>query len=106
MQAYVRRVGARLAANSERPNLPWRFGVVDDAVPNAFALPGGPIYITRGMMHLMDSEAELSGVLGHEIGHVTARHSVSQISKAQLAQLGFGVGMVLVPQLQNFGGLL
>jgi predicted Zn-dependent protease len=106
MQAYVRRVGSRLAAKSERPNLPWRFGVVDDAVPNAFALPGGPIYITRGLMNLMDSEAELATVLGHEIGHITARHSVSQMSKSQLAQLGLGLGMILAPQLQNLGGAL
>jgi predicted Zn-dependent protease len=106
LQAYVRRVGGRLAAVSERPNLPWRFGVVDDPTPNAFALPGGPIYITRGLMSLMDSEAELAAVLGHEIGHITARHSVNQLSKSQLAQLGLGLGMIFVPQLQNFGNLL
>jgi predicted Zn-dependent protease len=106
LQAYVRRIGTRLAAASERPNLPWRFGVIDDPTPNAFALPGGPIYITRGLMSLMDSEAELAAVLGHEIGHITARHSVSQMSRSQLAQLGLGLGMIFVPQLQNFGNLL
>jgi predicted Zn-dependent protease len=106
LQDYVRRIGARLAAASERPQLPWRFGVIDDPVPNAFALPGGPIYITRGLMDLMDTEAELAGVLGHEIGHVTARHSVQQISKSQLAQLGLGVASILRPELQSFGGLL
>jgi len=106
LQDYVRRIGQRLAAASERPQIPWRFGVIDDPVPNAFALPGGPVYITRGLMDLMDSEAELAGVLGHEIGHITARHSVSQISKAQLAQLGLGVASILRPELQNFGGLL
>lgn len=106
LQSYVRRVGQTLAAKSERPNLPWRFGVVDDPTPNAFALPGGPIYITRGLMSLMDSEAELASVLGHEIGHITARHSVNQLSRAQLAQIGMVAGMIFVPQLQNFGGLL
>ncbi len=106
LQAYVRRVGMALAAKSERPKLPWRFGVIDDPMPNAFALPGGPIYITRGLLSLMDSEAELATVLGHEIGHVTARHAVSQMSKAQLAQLGLGVGMILAPGLQNLGGAL
>jgi predicted Zn-dependent protease len=106
LQAYVRRVGAGLAARSERPNLPWKFGVVDDPTPNAFALPGGPIYITRGLLSLMDSEAELAAVLGHEIGHITARHSVSQISRSQLAQLGLGLGMVFVPQLANLGNVL
>src|SRR5687767_5522584 len=65
LQSYVRNIGMRLAAKSERPNLPWRFGVIDDPVPNAFALPGGPIYITRGLLSLMDSEAELATVLGH-----------------------------------------
>ena len=106
LQAYVRQVGMSLATKSERPSIPWRFGVIDDPTPNAFALPGGPIYITRGLLSLMDSEAELAAVLGHEIGHITARHSVSQMSKAQLAQLGLGIGMILAPGLQNLGGAL
>src|SRR5687767_13494861 len=55
LQAYVRGIGTRLASQSERPELPWRFGVIDDPVPNAFALPGGPVYITRGMLNLMDT---------------------------------------------------
>src|SRR5688500_6983461 len=106
LQEYVQRVGAQLAAESERPNLPWTFRVVDDPTPNAFALPGGFIFMTRGMMDLMDSEAELAAVLGHEIGHVTARHSVTQISRGQLAQLGLGLGSVLFPSAaQSFGGL-
>jgi predicted Zn-dependent protease len=106
LQQYVQRVGAALAAESERPHLPWSFRVVEDPTPNAFALPGGFIFLTRGMMNLMDSEAELAAVLGHEIGHVTARHSVTQISRAQLAQLGLGVGSVFFPEAANaFGGL-
>ncbi len=105
LQSYVQRIGASLAVDSERPDLPWSFRVVDDAVPNAFALPGGFIFVTRGLLNLMDSEAELASVLGHEIGHVTARHSVTQISRAQLAQLGVGLGGILVPELQQFGGL-
>jgi predicted Zn-dependent protease len=105
LQNYVSNIGQRLAANSERPELPWTFKVVDDPTPNAFALPGGYIFVTRGLLSLMTSEAELASVLGHEIGHVTARHSVSQMSRAQLAQLGLGLGMILVPELQNFGGL-
>ncbi len=100
LQAYVKRVGMLMAAKSERPGLPWSFGVVDDPTPNAFALPGGFIYVTRGLMGLMDSEAELASVLGHEIGHVTARHSVSMMSRAQLAQLGLGLGSVLLPDLR------
>lgn len=105
LQSYVNGVGQRLAAVSERPGLPWSFGVVDDPTPNAFALPGGPIYITRGLMTLMDSEAELASVLGHEIGHITARHAVSQLSRAQLAQVGLIAGMILRPELQGLGGL-
>ena len=106
LQQYVQRVGEALASESERPNLPWSFQVVEDPTPNAFALPGGFIFLTRGMMNLMDSEAELAAVLGHEIGHVTARHSVTQISRAQLAQLGLGLGSVLFPTAaQSFGGL-
>ena len=68
LQAFVQGVGKRLAAGSERPELPWEFHVVDDPTPNAFALPGGYIYVTRGMLTLMTSEAQLASVLGHEIG--------------------------------------
>ena len=106
LQAYVRRIGARLAAASERPHLPWSFAVLDDPTPNAFALPGGPIYVTRGLLNLMDSEAELATVLGHEIGHVTARHSVTQISRAQLGQLGLVLGTILAPEVGQYAELL
>ena len=105
VQAYVNRLGKQLAADSERPNLPWTFRVVDDPVVNAFALPGGFIYVTRGLMTHLSSEAELVSVLGHEIGHVTGRHSVEQMSKAQLAQIGLIAGMVLKPELAQFGDL-
>ena len=106
LQAYVRRVAMPMAQASERPNLPWTFAVVDDPTPNAFALPGGFVYVTRGMTTLMRSEAELASVLGHEIGHVTARHSVTAMSHQQLAQLGLGIGGLLSSQVQRFGGLL
>ncbi len=99
LQAYVARLGQSMAVASERPQLPWSFAVVNDATVNAFALPGGQIFLTRGILAHFNSEAELMSVLGHEIGHVTAKHSVSQISKAQIAQLGLGVGMVLTPSL-------
>jgi predicted Zn-dependent protease len=105
LQGYVQDLGRRIAAGSERPHLPWFFAVVDDPTPNAFALPGGFIYVTRGMMALMGSEAQLVSVLGHEVAHVTARHHVSSISRAQLAQFGLGVGGVLFPDLQGLGGL-
>jgi predicted Zn-dependent protease len=106
LQTYVQQIGRGEAAASERPTLPWEFHVVDDPSPNAFALPGGFIYVTRGMLSLMMSEAELAGVLGHEIGHVTARHSVNQISKQQLAQLGLGLGSVFLPEAAPLGSLV
>lgn len=105
LNEYVQRIGHAMGRASERPDLPWHFRVLDDPTPNAFALPGGFIYVTRGMMSLMDSEAELASVLGHEIGHVTARHSVQQISRAQLSQIGLVVGMIFVPELAQFGEL-
>ena len=86
LAAYVAEVGGRLAAASERPYLPWSFQVLDDPTINAFALPGGWVYVTRGILAHLESEAELAAVLGHEIGHVTARHSVNQMSKAMLAE--------------------
>ncbi|HEX6941037.1 MAG TPA: M48 family metalloprotease [Longimicrobiales bacterium] len=102
LQAYVQELGARLAAKSERPDLPWTFRVVDDPVVNAFALPGGFIYITRGILAHLGSEAELAAVIGHEIGHVTARHSVNQMSRAMLAQVGLGAASVFVPQVADY----
>jgi len=105
IQAYVNDLGQRLAAKSERPGLPWSFKVVDDPAVNAFALPGGYIYVTRGIMAHLGSEAELAGVVGHEIGHVTGRHSASQLSKQQLAMGGLVLGMVVKPELQQFAGL-
>ncbi|MCC5867770.1 MAG: M48 family metalloprotease [Gammaproteobacteria bacterium] len=105
LQAYVQRLGMQLAQASERPDLPWRFRVADDPTPNAFAAPGGFIYITRGMLALLRNEAELVSILGHEIGHVTARHSVAMMSRAQLAQLGLGIGSIISPTVAQFGDL-
>lgn len=103
---FVRRLGQKLSATSERPGLPWSFRVVDDPTVNAFALPGGFLFITRGILASLNSEAEVAGVLGHEIGHVTARHSVSQISRQQLQSLGLGVGSVLSSDLRQVSGVL
>jgi predicted Zn-dependent protease len=105
LQQYVKAIGLRLAKGSERPNLPWSFEVVDDAAINAFALPGGPIFVTRGILGFMQSEAELASVLGHEIGHVTAKHSVQQISRAQLAQGLLGIGSVLSSEVAAVAGI-
>ena len=82
LQRYVSDIGLRLAKLSQRPGLPWQFAVVDQPAINAFALPGGFIYLTRGILPFLDDEAELAGVLGHEIGHVTARHAAQQYTRA------------------------
>ena len=105
LQKYVQDIGHRMAAVSERPNLPWQFKVVDDDTVNAFAVPGGFIYMTRGILAHFNSEAQLATVMGHEIGHVTAKHSVEQISRAQLAQLGVGVAMVASEEFRKYSGL-
>ncbi|MBM2829248.1 MAG: putative Zn-dependent protease [Gammaproteobacteria bacterium] len=106
LQSYVQKVGERLAANSHRNNLIYRFTVLDSKEVNAFALPGGYIYITRGLMSYLNSEAELAAVVGHEIGHVTARHSVRQYSAAQLANIGATLGAILIPGMNSAGNQL
>ncbi|HEU5250545.1 MAG TPA: M48 family metalloprotease [Thermoanaerobaculia bacterium] len=92
VQELVMRVGMRMARASERPDLPWQFNVVDSNEPNAYALPGGKLSITRGLISKMESEDQLASVLGHEIGHVTARHAVVSASRQQLLGAVLGVG--------------
>jgi predicted Zn-dependent protease len=104
-QAYVGGIGKKLAALTERPALPWSYQIVDDPAVNAFALPGGPIFVTRGLLTSINTEAELATVLGHETGHVTARHTVQQISRQEVAQLGLGIGSILSPTVAKYGGL-
>ena len=94
---YVNRVGQKVAATADRQDLFYHFYVVDDGTINAFALPGGYIFIHRGLINHMNNEEELAAVLGHEIGHVTARHSVQQISKARAYQSALMVTSVFVP---------
>lgn len=88
LQSYVDRIGRRLAAQSEYPNLPYTFTIANSPIVNAFALPGGPVTLTRGLLALANSEAELASVIGHEIGHVTARHSAERQGRQLLAQIG------------------
>ncbi|HEX5363622.1 MAG TPA: M48 family metalloprotease [Gallionella sp.] len=99
LQDYVNSVGQRIAKQSHRPNLQYHFTVLDSTEVNAFALPGGYVYITRGIMAYLNSEAELAAVLGHEIGHVTARHGVRQQSAAQAANIGLTIASIFVPEL-------
>lgn len=101
LQTYVNGIGQSLAAVSHRSELEYHFTVLDSPMVNAFALPGGYVYITRGLIAYLNSEAELAAVLGHEIGHVTARHSVRQISAARAADIGYTIGSIFVPELQT-----
>jgi predicted Zn-dependent protease len=105
LAAYVDSVGQRLGKVSHLPTMVWHFRLLDSPVVNAFALPGGYIYITRGIVAQMNSEAQLAGVLGHEIGHVTARHSAQQITNQQIAQVGLLVGMIAFSGFREYGGL-
>ncbi|MEE9405047.1 MAG: M48 family metallopeptidase [Algisphaera sp.] len=92
LRNYVTSLGHRLAEVSERPQLPWEFHVLDSAQINAFALPGGKVFITRGLLSHMSTEAQLAGVLGHEVGHVTAQHVSTRMSRA----IGLQVGLIAV----------
>jgi predicted Zn-dependent protease len=101
LQAYVNDTGQRIAAASHLPDLQFTFTVLDSEEVNAFALPGGFVYVTRGILAYLNSEAELVAVLGHEVGHVTARHAVRQQSGATAA----GVGATLIGVLTGSGDL-
>ncbi len=100
LQGYVNRVGRWVAMQSDRPELPWRFGVLDDADINAFAAPGGYVFITKGLLARLHSEAELAAVLGHEIAHVTEKHHLVAIRKQARTRL---VGMAASFALEDQG---
>lgn len=100
--AYIDQLGQSMAKISHRPTLQFHFRVLDSPVINAFALPGGYVYITRGILAYMNSEAELAGVIGHEIGHITARHGAKAYTRAQLAQVGFGAAYVFSETFRQF----
>ena len=114
LQNYLLEKGLTIARISHRPGLDWQFKVMDSPVVNAFAAPGGYVYVTRGLLAAVNNEAELAGVLGHEIGHVTARHSAQQYSKMMLANIGLslgqefmgGYGDMLGPIMEAGAGLL
>lgn len=103
LQAYVNDLGQRLAKHSHRANLTWTFTVLDSPEVNAFALPGGYVYVTRGILPYLDSEAELAGVIGHEIGHVTARHGAQRATRQQNAGIGVLVATVIGAVLEAKG---
>ncbi len=103
LQAYVNDIGQKLARQSQRANLQWTFTVLDSPEINAFALPGGYVYVTRGIMAYLDSEADLAGVVGHEIGHVTARHGAQRATRQQNAGIGVLAASVLGAVLEAKG---
>jgi len=105
LQSYVQDLGKKLAATSERPNLPWTFRVVDDPAVNAFAIPGGFVYVTRGILTHVTNEAQLATVMGHEIGHVTARHTAHEMSREQVANLGLAIGSIASSQIAKYAGV-
>src|SRR5439155_1374352 len=104
---YVREIGRRLALQAAPPEASYEFHVADDSEPNAFALPGGFVYVTRGILALVNSEDELAGVIGHEMGHVVARHSVRQLEASTPFALLFGVPSAIVGVVSPaLGGIL
>src|SRR5688572_17275267 len=95
LTAYVNQLGQAVAANAERKDVKYTFTLLNSDEINAFALPGGYVYITRGLLTLANNEAEVAGVLGHEVGHITARHTAARVGQAQGTQLGVGIAQLL-----------
>jgi len=102
LQSFITEKGKKMAAISHRPNINYEFKIVDSDVINAFALPGGYVYFTRGIMAHFNNEAQFAGVLGHETGHITARHTVAQQRNALFGQLGILAGVIINPELGRF----
>ncbi|QIX60471.1 M48 family metalloprotease [Hymenobacter lutimineralis] len=103
LQNFINEKGKQMGAISHRPELAYNFRIVDSPVINAFAVPGGYVYFTRGIMAHFNNEAQFAGVLGHEIGHVTARHSAKQQTNAIIGQVGLVGAMIASPKLAQFG---
>ncbi|MEZ5007153.1 MAG: M48 family metalloprotease [Chitinophagales bacterium] len=104
LQNFIQEKGEAMAAISHRPGLDYEFKVVDSDVVNAFAVPGGYVYFTRGIMAHFNNEAQFAGVLGHEIGHIAARHSAQQYTKQMIGQIAFIGGMIASEKFREFGG--
>jgi predicted Zn-dependent protease len=102
LTAYVQAQGTQMGKISHRPNLIYHVKVLDSPVINAFAVPGGYIYLTRGILAQLNSEAELAGVIGHEMGHIAARHTASQQTKQTLGQLVIVGGMIASEKLAKY----
>lgn len=104
---YVQRIGAKIAPHTERKDVEYKFYVLDSPVVNAFALPGGYVYVSRGLLALANSEAEVAGVIGHEIGHITARHSAERVSQGAVVGIGAAILSAVVgdPGVSRAAGL-
>ncbi|MEO7394102.1 MAG: M48 family metalloprotease, partial [Chitinophagaceae bacterium] len=98
LQNFINLKGKQMAAISHRPKLDYGFRVVNSEILNAFAVPGGYVYFTRGIMAHFNSEADFAGVLGHELGHITQRHGVAQQRNAILGQVGILAGIIIEPR--------
>ena len=98
---YINVLGDSIARVADRRDLDWHFFVVNSPEVNAFAVPGGYIYMNRGLIERAQNMAQVAGVLGHEIGHVTERHSIEQMQKAQGTQFGLTIGCILMPAICN-----
>lgn len=103
--AMVGEVGAKIAGATERSELPWSFTILDDPMVNAFALPGGYVYVTRGLLAHLGSDDELAAVLAHEAAHVSARHGVVQLRKQEVARRSVGLFRIVDPDLRHIGGI-
>ena len=101
---YINAVGKRLVPHTHQPDLPYSFKILDTDVVNAFAVPGGYVYLTRGILAYINNEAEVAGIMGHELGHVNARHTAQMMSQAQLAQLGLQLGSAISETFARFAG--
>ena len=98
VQRYVNRVGRWLAIHTSRPDLPWTFGVIQGDTVNAFALPGGTVFISRGLLDRLSSESELAGVLGHEIAHVVLKHQIQAIRSGAWTDIAGDIGSEVISQ--------
>jgi predicted Zn-dependent protease len=101
MQKYLNLVGNAVAANSKRPTIPYQFAVLDSPVQNAFAAPGGVIFISKALIGIIENEAELAGVLAHEVGHIAGKHAIRSIRRAQFMQ---GVGTITAANMKGSQG--
>jgi len=106
IQNWFSERGKEMSKVTHRKNLPYTFTVLDSPVINAFAVPGGYVYVTRGILSYFNDEAQFAGVLGHELGHVNARHSAARYSKAKLANLGMGIGSIFSEEFRRYSQLV